>query len=103
VRAAHRLETRARTLTARLNERVTAFRDALAPPGQRPPFTEAMSRAQALQWWAKHRLDDLGKQALARYTPDQVAELDAELARHLTAQQDAGLVRPVDVEEDPDG
>lgn len=77
----HRLERRSQLLATRLQERVEAMRNALAPPGQRPPFTTTMPKNAALDWWGKHRYDDVGKSALANYSPDQIAELDATLAR----------------------
>lgn len=78
---AHRLERRSQLLATRLKERVEAMTNALAPPGQRPPFTTTMTKNAALDWWAKNRYSDVGKMALSRYTPDQIAELDATLAR----------------------
>ena len=86
----HRLERRTRLLTLRVRERVDRLRDELAAPGQRPPFTEAKTAAEALAWWRAHRHDDLGQRVLARYTPDQIADLDVALARDLTAQDEAG-------------
>lgn len=81
--ATHRLERRSQLLAARLQERVDAMRNALTPAGQRPPFTTTMPKSAALDWWTKHRHDDLGKSALGNYSPDQVAELDAALARRI--------------------
>jgi hypothetical protein len=82
----HRLETRARLLSERLQHARQTIRDAVAPAGQRPPFTEQLSKPEALRFWQAHRFDEYGQAALARMAPEQVQELDLALARANEAQ-----------------
>lgn len=79
--AEHRLEKRSQLLAARIKERGQAIRDAVAAPGQRPPFHVALSKPDALAWWREHFDDDLGQSVLTSWTPDQVAELQVEMSR----------------------
>lgn len=80
----HRLEKRSSLLAARVKEQVAATRDAVAAPGERPPFTTEMTRAQALEFWSRERHTPLGTSILRGWGPDKIAELDAALADHLS-------------------
>lgn len=88
--AEHRLERRSALLAARLKERVKAVRDAVASPGQRPPFHVALPRSEALAWWRDNLDTDLGKKVLSTWTPDQIADLQVELSRFNEQQALAG-------------
>lgn len=90
--AEHRLEKRSQLLAARLKERVASIRDAVAAPGQRPPFHVALPKNEALAWWREHFDTDLGKQVMSTWTPDQIADLQVEMSR--AQQPDIGLAPP---------
>lgn len=82
----HRLERRAKLLSAGLQARREALRMALAAPGQRPPFSEQLARPAALSWWRKHRGDELGARVLANMRPDSILELDQALSRMIEGE-----------------
>ena len=84
--AEHILERRAHLLAGKLSARRDLLVQALAPKGQRPPFTEQMSKPEAVAWWRAHRYDDLGKQVLDRMGPADVMELDQALSQANEAQ-----------------
>ena len=73
------IERVAQKLGQKARARVSFLRDAVRPPGQRPPFTTQLTGAEAVDWWSQHRYDDLGQRVLQNYSQEQVAELDAEL------------------------
>ena len=75
------LERRVASLSAAIQARRQLYADALRPKGQRPAFTQQLSRPEALAWWQQHRYDDLGKQVLANMQPDGVMELDLALSK----------------------
>ena len=75
------LERRAELLTGRLKARVELVRQAVAPKGQRPPFTTQMSKPEALAWWQAHFHDDLGAKVKANMTPEAQMELTVALSR----------------------
>ncbi len=75
------LERRASMLAGRISARKEIIRDAFAPPGQRPPFTEQLTRAEALDFWRRHRHDRVGAEVLARMRDQDIVELDAALAQ----------------------
>jgi hypothetical protein len=75
------LERRAHMLAGRLSKNTQMLRDALAPPGQRPPFTEQMTKADAVTWWRAHRFDKYGQDVVARMQPADVMELDQALSQ----------------------
>jgi hypothetical protein len=82
----HRLEKRSEMLASRMR----AYTDALAKQlgeGDRPPFTEALTRTESLTWWRAHRDDDFGRAVLERMRPLDVARLDVELARFVEGDQ----------------
>lgn len=81
--APHRLEQRSRLLASRLTTLRKDLVASLAAPGERPPFTETMTREAALDWWARHRNDQYGAEVLRRMDPVQIAELDASLYAHV--------------------
>jgi hypothetical protein len=83
--APHRLEQRSRLLASRLTALRDNLRSTLADPGERPPFTEAMTQSAALEWWAAHRYDQYGLGVLQRMPPDRIAQLDLALTQRAQA------------------
>lgn len=84
----HRLERRS-TL---LGRRMGAAADALAAQigeGERPPFTEARTRNEALDWWRTHRHDEYGARVLERMPPWEIARLDADLGARMSGEEEA--------------
>lgn len=77
----HVLERRATLLAGKLTARKQMLVESLSPKGQRPPFTEQLSKADALAFWQKHRNDQQGAEVLARMNDVDIAELDAALAQ----------------------
>jgi len=83
----YRVERRAALLSERITQRRQTLRDAYSPPGQRPPFTQTLSRRDALTWWRQHRSDDVGKQVLDRMSPNDIMNLDLALAKANEVEQ----------------
>jgi hypothetical protein len=79
----HRLERRASLLATKVKERVTTVRDAVAGPGERPPFTAVKPRSEVLDWWRRHIDDEWGKRVLDRLSPQDQMDLRVNLARHI--------------------
>jgi hypothetical protein len=77
----HALERRARVGGERLRARIRVVANSLARPGERPPFTTALTDREALAFWRRHRFDAVGAEVLARMRPAQIQELDLTLAR----------------------
>lgn len=75
------LERRAHMLAGKLAKSKEMLRDALAPPGQRPAFTEQLTKREALSWWREHRFDKFGQEVTSRMRPREVMELDQALSR----------------------
>ena len=71
-------------LSARIKARKTLIQNAITPKGSRPPFTQQLSQANALEWWMKHRYDDLGQQVLSNMQPADVMELDRALSQRIS-------------------
>ncbi len=82
----HRLETRAHLLAEGIQHSREVLRDSLAPPGRRPPFSAQLPRADALDWWRKHRRDALGAKALAAMRPEAIMALDQALSQQIEAE-----------------
>jgi len=79
--AENMLERRAAMLAGRISARKKRLREALAPPGQRPPFTKQLTKQEALEFWRLHRHDETGAEVLARMSDLEIAELDTALAQ----------------------
>lgn len=81
----HRLEQRASSLGRLMKRRVEIYRAAIAPSGERLPFTQQLSKPEALSFWQQHRYDQTGAQVIASWPDDvrdqRVMELDAALAQ----------------------
>lgn len=77
----HVLERRAHMLSDRISARITTIRNAIAPEGARPPFTEQLSKPDALSWWQQHFHDDLGQKVKASMSPESVMELTKALSQ----------------------
>lgn len=77
----HLFERRVKLLAGRLQKDKALLVQAIAPPGQRPPFTEQLSKRDALNFWRAHRQDGIGKEALSRMKPEAIMELDLALAQ----------------------
>ena len=88
----HVLERRAHLLAGRLSGRLTTLKTAVAPPGQRPPFTTQMSQREALTWWREHFDDDLGKKVRERMNPESQMELQLALSQANEAEMMEGLI-----------
>lgn len=80
-RTEHALERRSRKLGVALKKRVETLRDSIAAPGERKPWTEAMTRREALAFWRANRYNPAYAQVLAAMKPDDVLALDVELAK----------------------
>ena len=83
----HVMERRAARLASAISHRIEVMVEFLKPDGAPPVFTTKMSRREALEFWRRHRTDEIGSALLARMTPEQVAELD----RALAMQQQTGM------------
>lgn len=84
------LERRAKLLAGRLTARVDLVRNAVAPKGQRPPFTTQMSKPEALAWWQKNFDTDLGAKVKANMTPEAQLELTLALSQANEAEMFGG-------------
>lgn len=82
-------------LATAVKDRMSTVRDALAPPGTRPPFTADKPRAQVLDWWRKNIDTPLGQQALSRLAPADQLDLRVALAHRIEA---APLYPPEDLD-----
>ena len=87
-----RLERRAQLLSTRIHERINAVTAALAPPGQRRPFTVEHTRSDALSWWQDNRYSDVGTRVLKGWAVEDIAELDSALSQYNAERRPA----PVD-------
>lgn len=85
----HRLERRARLLGQRMADASTAMAKQMGA-GERPPFTTAQTRSEALAWWRAHRDDTYGAQALERLKPWEIAQLDADLGAYVNGEVPSG-------------
>ena len=88
----HILEKRSHLLAQRLTARVNLIRQAVAPSGERPPFSVQLSKKDALKFWREHWNDDIGKQALAYMTPTAIMELNVALSKANEQVQQGGIV-----------
>ncbi len=87
----HLLEKRAKKLSLALTRRKEILREAIAPSGERPPFSSQLSKQDALTWWRKHRYDDLGTQVLKRMQPGAILELDKALTEQTDGELSPGV------------
>ena len=87
----HVIERRAALLADAIEHRVNILRDALAPPGKRPPFTKQLSKPAALRWWQLHRYDALGAQVISNMQPVDVMELDLALSQAVKQGESNGI------------
>lgn len=81
----HRLEKRSSMLASRMRQ----VGDGLASQLDGRPFTSAMTRSAALDWWAQHRSDQYGAEVLRKMDPVRIAELDQALYAHVNGGTDA--------------
>ena len=88
----HVLERRAHLLAGKLAGRKQTLTQAVAPPGQRPPFTTQMTKREALTWWREHFDDDLGKKVRERMNPESQMELQLALSQANEAAMTEGLI-----------
>lgn len=80
----NRLEIRAQKLANAVNNRVQIVSDSLKPPGQRPAFTQLLSRSDALDWWLKNWSNpQTGGKVLANMDPMSRLELHNALSDHI--------------------
>lgn len=87
----HIMERRSHLLAQRLKQRISDTALALQAGSGRIPYRTSLSKGDALDWWAEHRYDDLGKQALQGYSPLDVAKLDSALNQRVQEMQNQGL------------
>ena len=80
--ADHRFEKRAQLLATRIKQRMELLRDAVTPPGERPPFSVRMTQSKAMEFWSENRYTPVGQAILAAWKPEQVGELDAQLSEY---------------------
>jgi hypothetical protein len=81
----NRLERR----SALLANRIDAGADALAKQwgaGDRPAYTTAMSRSEALAWWRKELYTPAGAEALQRLSPVEIIQLHADLGAAMNGE-----------------
>jgi len=88
----HVLERRAHLLAGRLAGRKQILTQAVAPAGQRPPFTTQMTKREALSWWREHFDDDLGKKLRQQMDPESQMELQLALSQANEAEMMEGLI-----------
>ncbi len=89
----HILERRSYMLAERIGSRIDTIRNAVAPEGTRPPFSEQLSKPEALRWWKEHFHDDLGQRVKANMTP----EAQMELTQALSKANEADMTGEADV------
>lgn len=77
----HVMERYAERLAGKLSSHIDMLSDFIAPPGQRLPFTQQLSKRAALDFWKQHRYDEIGKPWLDRMDAQSVMELDNALSR----------------------
>lgn len=82
----HPLEQRTTALAEGLKDRVHMLAQMMRPDG-RQIFHQRLDEQRAIEFWQKHRFDDLGKQVMSTWTPDQVLQLDTRL---MQVQQSEG-------------
>lgn len=87
----HVLERRAAALAQGMKARISDMTLALQAADGRIPFHTKLSKGDALDWWMKHRYDNLGQQALAGMPPQAIFSLDAALNQRVAQQQEQGL------------
>lgn len=87
----NKLERRAELLGGKIKARRELIRQAIAPPNQRPPFTEQMTKPEALSWWMANRDTEYGREVLQTMKPDAIMELDLALAQARQGQPFGGL------------
>lgn len=82
----HPMERRTDLIAQGLKDRVSMLADMMLPNGRRV-YTTQLNDQKALEFWQKHRFDDMGKAVLATWSPSQVLQLDTRL---MQAQQSEG-------------
>lgn len=78
----HRLEKRASMLASRMRQ----VHDGLTSQLDGRPFTSAMTKTAALDWWAQHRHDQYGAEVLRQMDPVKIAALDQALYAHVNQE-----------------
>lgn len=76
----HPMERRSKMLADALGKRISTMAALMRPDG-RPIYHQRLNEQQALQFWRRHRFDDLGASVLSTWTPDQILQLDQVLQR----------------------
>lgn len=79
----HVLDRRSKLLAEAILHNIAVMVSILKPTGGAAPFTDQLTSADALAWWKKNRYEAEGKAVASRLSPQQVAEIDAWLAREL--------------------
>ena len=89
----HLLERRAGLLASKLTSQIQSLSQTLVPKGSRVPFTQQMSKPEALRWWQQHIGDEFGKKVLGRMTAQDQLELYNALSQAQT-EREAGYGGP---------
>src|SRR5258708_389407 len=92
----HPLERRSALLAGKLKDRVSSMTQSLTAAQGRIPFRTKLPEAQALDWWSKHRYDDIGEKALELLDPMSIARLDSALTQYAQQQEALGMPQVVD-------
>lgn len=85
----HPAEQRVASFAAALTSRVDMMA-AMMRPDDRQLFHQRLSEPKAMQFWRKHRYDEMGQQVLSTWQPDQVLDLDRRLMQQTEADGFAG-------------
>ena len=81
----HALERRAAAFQVGWDRRINMLRNAIAPEGQRPPFTTELTEEKALDWWRQNYQTPDAILMLQAMKPEQIIELQARMSRQIEA------------------
>ena len=76
--AQNRLERRTELLARRIDDSANALAKQWGA-GDRPAFTTALTRREALDWWRQNLYTEAGKAALQSMSPEEIIRLHANL------------------------
>ena len=79
------LERRAAAFQVGWDRRVKMLQNAIAPEGQRPPFTTALTEEKALDWWRRNYQTPDAIRMLQAMKMDKIVELQARMSRQIEA------------------
>jgi len=76
----HPMERRTNALAEGLSARIDMLAKMMRPDG-RQIYHQVLPDQHAMEFWARNRFTDLGKQVLSTWTPDQIMALDQRLGQ----------------------